>query len=344
MCAWHASDLPPSARRSALGLQDLRIGCTGAGRKRPDLLSSGPRTGYPLLSREGLQLGMTIPKKRQSPASLLDPNAPAFEAGSGFFRSARVRGPVGLDGPEGRRAIAQVGTGIAVPAPAPAKPAVAAKPPPVTEPVEYPPFVDEDTDEQGVRRKVRINVEVLRDGFMDGGGSHAKTTSSGLPEALINFEWSGGKTKQISSYSLEWTGTLIIQTNYPEGLKRSDRSAYGRGTGPDVPNGNVSLGFHESCHRRDYLAYLERSLTAAAGGTPEAYVLPDSQPPVTINWKYLKFPAFNGKVGQTIAEFQHATNIFKHAIKSWNDDMGRFSDRCTDQFGAAKSKHRSRRR
>jgi len=272
---------------------------------------------------------------------VLDPNAPAFGAGNGFFKSARAPGPIGLDGFEGRRAIAQVGTGVAAPAAAPAKGAAAAtRPPPVTKPVEHPPFMDEDTDEQGVRRRIKLNLEVLRDGLTDGGGDHAKTTSSGLPEVSITYEFSDGKTKRITSYSLHWTGTLIIQTKYPAGLKSTDRSAYGRGTGPDVQNGNVSLGFHESCHRSDFLAYVDRSLTAAAGGTPDPYVLPESQPPVTIKWTYVKFPTFGGKLGQTVTEFQHASNSFKQAIRRWNDDMGKFSDRCTDEFGTAKSKRR----
>lgn len=286
-------------------------------------------------------MGMVQPKTSGSPVSLLDPSSPAFPAGNGFFRTARSRGPVGLDGPVGHRAVAQVGTGVAVPAAAPAQgPAASVKPPPVTKPFEYPPFLDEDTDEQGVRRRIKLNVEVLRNGFLDGNSGHAKTTSSGLPEASITYEWSEGKPKKVISYSLHWTGTLIIQTNYPSGLKATDRSAYGRGTGPDVANGNVSLGFHESCHRSDFLAYVERSLAVAAGGKPDAYVLPESQPSVTISWNYMKFPTFGGKLGQTVAEFEQASNAFKRAIKNWDEDMGRFSDRCTDQFGTAKKKVR----
>lgn len=284
-------------------------------------------------------MGMAQPKTTASRQSSPDPNAPAFPAGNGFFRSARGRGPMGLDGPAGHRAVAQVGTGVAAPAPAQAA-ATPARPPPRTEPVEYPPFMEEDTDEQGVRRRIKLNLEVLRDGYLEGNSGHAKTTSSGLPEVSIDYGWSEGKTKKVTSYSLEWTGTLIIQTNYPSGLKASDRSAYGRGTGPDVSTGNVSLGFHEACHRSDFLAYVERSLAVAAGRAPEAYVLPDSQPAVTIKWNYMKFPTFGGKVGQTVTEFVQAKNAFERAIKNWDEDMGRFSDRCTDQFGTAKQKGR----
>jgi hypothetical protein len=59
-----------------------------------------------------------------------------------------------------------------------------------------------------------------------------------------------------------------IVTQYGTG-KPNDDAAYGRGTlQSDIDAGNVTLGFHESCHRNDMLAYLkDHDLPAFVGKT-----------------------------------------------------------------------------
>ena len=55
-----------------------------------------------------------------------------------------------------------------------------------------------------------------------------------------------------------WRGTIEIQTLYARGVKPDAFSCYGRGTTlGDVRAGNVTLAFHESCHRNDFIAFLK---------------------------------------------------------------------------------------
>ncbi len=64
----------------------------------------------------------------------------------------------------------------------------------------------------------------------------------------------------VTSVSNNLTWAVEIQTRY--GSKPEGNSAYGRGTTKaDKDAGNVSLGFHESCHRNDFLEYLRNTAT-----------------------------------------------------------------------------------
>ena len=63
--------------------------------------------------------------------------------------------------------------------------------------------------------------------------------------------------------------TVTIQTRFGTG-KPDDDSAYGRGTTPgDIAAGNVTLGFHESCHRKDMISYLTNTPLPAFTGKPK---------------------------------------------------------------------------
>ncbi len=64
--------------------------------------------------------------------------------------------------------------------------------------------------------------------------------------------------------NVAWHDTITIKTTYPSGSRPEQLSGYGRGTTlDDIRNGDSTLGFHESCHRRDYVAL-------AQGETAEA--------------------------------------------------------------------------
>jgi hypothetical protein len=268
-----------------------------------------------------------------------DPNSPAYSSGTGNFQTQRRPGSLGLDDKPAHVVLASAAVapaGAAAPAVKGAA-TVQMLPPPATVEREEPPFRKELTDD----RNVELNVEILRDAFSSTEGDHAETTLSALPEHQITYATSGGK---VSSYKFVWKGTLTIQTTYPTGAKAKDPSVYGRGTGDDEATGHTSLGFHESCHRQDFLAYIERSQIQAAGGNVEPYVLPDSQPPVTVAWKYLKFPSFNGHRGQKESDFKHSMQSFKNARLEWERDVQAFSKRCTDEFGLKKSAYLRRQR
>jgi hypothetical protein len=61
--------------------------------------------------------------------------------------------------------------------------------------------------------------------------------------------------------------SITIQTSYGTG-KPTDESAYGRGTtASDVASGDTTLGFHESCHRDDFVNYLKNNPPPAFAGT-----------------------------------------------------------------------------
>jgi hypothetical protein len=91
----------------------------------------------------------------------------------------------------------------------------------------------------------------------------------------------------------------------PDG-KATDRSDYGRGTTKqDESAGNTSLGFHESCHQADFLAYLKNTA----------------------------LPEFTGRVDMTVADFKAAQQEFGDAINRFFTDMDEESFKKTDEVG-----------
>jgi hypothetical protein len=254
----------------------------------------------------------------------LDPRAPAFSGGHGYFRVAQAPGPAGRTHLDGRHR------------PAPRRVAVAGvaahptNPPPETEAVSFPPMLVETAG--GL--DVEINVEIKPDANLSGKGAKAETSITGLPQANYEYTVTNGR---VTKFTFTWKGTLSIQTSYPANFSPTDTSAYGRGTGADVDAGNVTLGFHESCHRNDYQAYIAKSDELARTGHTTPYVLPDSSPPVTVPWNYVKFPRFKGRTGQTESDFKKAFKNFDHEETLWTADLHKFSRRCTDEFGTKKS-------
>lgn len=90
--------------------------------------------------------------------------------------------------------------------------------------------------------------------------------------------------------------------NYdPESL-----AAYGRGTtDEDKKDGNVTLGFHESCHRADLLAYLQ-----------------NNDP-----------PAFKGSGDMSAAQAQEAINAYTQAVKAYFDKAKADNQAHVDEVG-----------
>jgi hypothetical protein len=114
--------------------------------------------------------------------------------------------------------------------------------------------------------------------------------SPGL-ERIEGAEWEtmNGKITKVTK-KLIVRGTFSIQTSYRPGADPNHDSKYGRGTtAADKASGNVTLGFHESCHRDEYIAYLT--------STP--------------------FPKFNGKIGMSEKEFKAASKEFNDAFKAF---------------------------
>lgn len=69
----------------------------------------------------------------------------------------------------------------------------------------------------------------------------------------------------VESFTNTIAYSVSIQTSY--GNDPASLSAYGRGTTTtDKTAGNVTLGFHESCHRADFINYLTNTAVPTFGG------------------------------------------------------------------------------
>jgi hypothetical protein len=104
-----------------------------------------------------------------------------------------------------------------------------------------------------------------------------------------------------------WRGTITIQTQYGSGAAPADVSCYGRGTtNADVQNRDITLGFHESCHRADYVDYLLHK--------------PLADPPKL-------------SVGMTRTDYDSAVATFHTTVEGYFSDMEKASVQNTDEVG-----------
>jgi hypothetical protein len=119
----------------------------------------------------------------------------------------------------------------------------------------------------------------------------------------VNWTQQGGR---ITKFTDPIPVSVTIQTKYGTG-KPEEVSAYGRGTTKDDQSkGDVTLGFHESCHRADYLHYLRTA----------------------------KRPKFAGKMDMTEAAFQQAADDYYGALGQFFKDMADQSLKDTDEVGS----------
>lgn len=157
---------------------------------------------------------------------------------------------------------------------------------------------------------VLVDAKIIADG--SGGASGGKTTFKG-GSAWSAPGYSTDKAGKILKFTgkFTWKGTIVIQTVYASGAKPTDVSCYGRGTtAADVRAGNITLGFHESCHRDDYTSYLQNNK------------LPD---PPTLT------------VGMSEADYKRATKDFGDALKDYLKMMEDESNQKTDEVGHQRS-------
>jgi hypothetical protein len=161
---------------------------------------------------------------------------------------------------------------------------------------------------------VHIEAEIIADGG-DRPAVGAATSFKGGGQFTSPKATTRGN--EIASFTSKfiWKGTIRIQTAYAFGADPNDVSCYGRGTtDEDVKAGNITLGFHESCHREDYKRYLQ------------ANKLPD--PPKLA-------------VGMTINEFKRAHSDFEAAIKAYFSRMESESLAKTDEVGHRLSRRKA---
>ncbi|HTV22454.1 MAG TPA: hypothetical protein VMG12_27385 [Polyangiaceae bacterium] len=225
------------------------------------------------------------------------PKSPDGGAGPGFFRSAF---PVG--GVEG---VAEAD---------PREPSRASDAEPLQQQAPRPPNPPPQTQArslgslksvQSAVADVEIEGKVLADDT--GGPADGAHTGFDVPRTSSpGYSHAGGKVTQING-KFTWKGTLSIQTRYGTGASASSLSCYGRGTTTqDMQSRDITLGFHESCHRSDLVSYLS------------ANPLPDP-------------PAIS--VGMATKDYDAAVKKFGADLQAYRDAMERDSKNKTDEVG-----------
>ena len=148
----------------------------------------------------------------------------------------------------------------------------------------------------------------------DGSGNvtiGAKTSFTRVASSSPSYDSQGGKITKFSG-KFTFKGTITIQTNYAADSTASTLSCYGRGTtDADVKNRDITLGFHESCHRADYEDYLKN------------HDLPD---PPTMS------------IGMKAADYDAAAKAFSAGLTKYYNDMEAESVKKTDEVGFTLSK------
>ena len=249
-------------------------------------------------------MGRATPRVNEK-RDAIHPDAPAGGGGPGFFRDAAdpsrtdTAAPFHPRAPVARYVLAKAGAT-----------ASKTKPPPKTVPSTTAVKVETTSVAD-----INVVVEVLGDGT-DPTISGAKTSfdTSGVSWNTPGYTGHRRKdgveviTKLSGPYELK--GKITIQTVYGPAARPDQTSLYGRGTtAKDKKDGNTTLGFHEHCHRQDYLKYLKDN----------------------------PLPVFTGKAGMTVANYNKAVTRFDNALKKYFADMAATSEKKTDEVGDTKS-------
>jgi len=237
-------------------------------------------------------MGAGDPKKKSTVPVRARPDSPAGGGGPGHFRDADSFRADEKRWDTVRHAKAPAGRLEVATAADAASGAVKKSKAPKTKP-----FTKQIASQSGSEITLDVRVQVLADTMNDDTverPSSADTryeTSPGLNEfASASYKTMDGKITAFTK-KLVVRGSYIIRTHYRPGASPNDDSEYGRGTTPtDKASGNVTLGFHESCHRDEYVDYLT------------------SKP----------YPKFTGKVGMTEEQFSTAVDEFADAVKAFN--------------------------
>lgn len=161
---------------------------------------------------------------------------------------------------------------------------------------------------------VKVDAEIVADGT--GGRAGAVTSFTG------GTAWTGPAPRHDSHSRIvqfvgkfTWHGTVTIQTVYAAGFGPNTLSGYGRGTtDSDVRNRDITLGFHESCHRADFVSHLR------------TVPLPD--PPQLA-------------VGMTMTAYNTAISAFDRKLHAYVTAMEAESATNTDEVGYRRSTWRS---
>ena len=102
---------------------------------------------------------------------------------------------------------------------------------------------------------VKVAGKIMEDKI--GGGPHTDFSFPDVDSA-VGFDLDADEKVTKFNGKFKWKGTLKIQTSFGSTDQRDDVQCYGRGTtDADVRNRDITIGFHEKCHRADYAAYVK---------------------------------------------------------------------------------------
>lgn len=235
------------------------------------------------------------------------PNAPAGGGGPGHFgRSQLAERDLDLPSPWTPRATREIPLQGA-PAPAKKNPA----------PLTVPRSLGALMDIQDEMHDVHVEAEILADGG-SAPKAGARTAFGGAGAFTAPSATTSGNKVVAFTSKFVWKGTIQIQTAYASSSDPDHVSCYGRGTtDDDVKSGNITLGFHESCHRADYVTYLK------------THALPDP-------------PRFS--VGMTADAYRKAARDFEKALGAYFTKMESDSHAKTDEVGHRRSTYRATKR
>jgi hypothetical protein len=161
-----------------------------------------------------------------------------------------------------------------------------------------------------------ISVEILEDAFDEKAKAAGTTRCRWKDDRKIDvpvreYDASSG-VPIVSSVTkgAKATAVLVIQTTYRKRGLETAISGYGRGTtADDIKAGDVTLGFHESCHRNDFINYLNTQ----------------------------KLPNFDGAPGMVNQDFNDDWQAFMDAFLALPETIGDWSGKLTDDVGVSKA-------
>jgi hypothetical protein len=255
------------------------------------------KKGYPTSTEgEGTELPQIDSEWLGWTGRVAHPDSPLGGGGPGFFSRLPIMGRSAFEVPSAR----PLGSHDDIP--------VGAEP---TSPAREPPIV---SSERPLGKLLSVQsefVDIELDAMLlaDSGGG-TKTTET-LPRFPVPAAPGYGRDKEgkITSFTgkLIWRGTITIQTLYAAGAKPKDGSCYGRGTtDADVASRDITLGFHESRHRQDYIDYLR------------THPLP--KPPSLV-------------LGMKASDYEVTRKAFIDAVSAYQRDMKQVSVQNTDEVG-----------